>query len=278
MREWKVLVIDEQDYCKNSPICSLVVKALDEFFAKATRGGKAPPLEVYVEVGEPVYRVEIAKSLGGAVPQSKPESCLLYAGWSGVPEVYIRPSNCKRYDNSRVVSEAYRVAAHIILHRGYEYYVVELGDRSALEELPGELAIEFLYLVSAGVRAYEALEYAGNVVGEEKVAYHVRLSLTESIDYYEELVHQLELEKHVLWLLTAEFFKLVAEALPFIRLPEISHCIDELEAILANISRSAWEAVWEGAQQLPELTGLKTRLKVGFIATRIAGKLKGNLF
>ena len=278
MREWKILVIDEHGLCKSSSLCKLVVEAIDNFFARAKERGRRPPLEVYVEVGKPLYEAEIARSLSGTVPQSTPESCLLYAGWLGVPEVYIIPSNCKRYDDKRVVSEAYRVAAHAILHRGYEYYAVELADRSVLEGLPDDLAIEFLYLIGAGVRAYEALKYASGVVGVEKVVYHVKLSLEEAIDYYEELVRQLVPEKHILWLLAAEFFKLLAEALPFTQLPTISHIIAELEAVLATTSRPTWEAVWEGAQYLLELEEVQTRLKAGFIAAKIAGRLKGNLF
>ena len=278
MKEWRVLVIDEQDYCKSSSICNLVVEALNKFFVRVRESSANPPSEVYVEVGKPHYEVEIAKSLGGMIPQSKPESCLLYAGWSGVPEVYIVPSSCRRYDGDRVISEAYRVAAHTILHRGYEYYTIELSDRSALEELPDELTVEFLYLVSAGVRAYEALEYASNVMGREEVAYHVKISLVEAIDYYEKLVRQLEPKKHILWLLAAEFFKLLAEALPFIRLPAINHYVAELKAVLAGMFRLSWEAAWEGIQYLSELEGAKTRMKARFIATKIANKLKGNLF
>jgi len=278
MGEWRVLVIDEQGYCKSSPICNLVVGALDDFFTRVRKSGGDLPSEVYVEVGEPRHGVEIARSLGGLVPQSRPESCLLYVGWSGVPEVYVVPSSCERYSDDRVVSEAYRVAAHTILHRGYEYYTVELGDENVLEELPSGFAVEFLYLVGAGVRAYEALEYASSVMGREKVAYHVRFSLREAIDYYEELVRQLKPEKHVLWLLAAEFFKLLAEALPFIRFPEIEHYVAELKAVLASMFRLSWEAAWEGAQYLPELEGLETRMRAGFIATKMAHKLKGSLF
>ena len=227
-------------------VCRLVASVIEEVLCSAARLGMDVPDEVVVEAYdspgmlEPRLELE-ARSVGASYAGVRPESCVLYTGWTGLPQVYVVTPLCEGMGEARVKGEAVRAAAHSILHRSVECYVYAVNPyyEATLRMILGPLAPVFLYLVGAGVRGYEAnslavrLDYGGYVAVDEEAALREAVAALEKPSLR---VSRL--------LMTAEIFKYFAEAKPLTGIrPGIIELLQRVTVLYPIESRAAAKAL-----------------------------------
>ncbi|NPA05600.1 MAG: hypothetical protein GXO09_05855 [Crenarchaeota archaeon] len=200
--------------------CIVVAETIEEFLCTAARSGLDVPDEVVVEAFEthsllePRLEAE-ARSIGAAYGGVRPESCVLYAGWTGLPQVYVVLSACRGLDEKCIRGEAARAAAHSILHRGIDCYVYTINYyyESTLRIILGPLYPAFLYLVGAGVRGYEANSLAVRLGYGDLVAVDEVRALAGAVA----ALAALKPARRPRLLIAAELFKYLAESRPLAR-------------------------------------------------------------
>ncbi len=246
MKPWNLVVIAYREPWLAQLAASCIEKILD----RAAGKGYSVPDTVYVEeysslreLGAELERVAAREGYGYA--GVAPTSCIVYMGWTGVPEVYLVLEECKSRRQEVIAGEALRAGAHAILHRSLDSYVYTLEPEYAekLYRAAPHTASIILYLLGAGVRGYEANSLLLDLeVDRDKVEASVSYSLEDAVKALRSLGSVKGGEAELL--LAAEAVKILLEAKPVAarsRLVEelASHYLSELQRISQASARLA---------------------------------------